>query len=376
MIYFDHNATTPVDPEVMVVVQEALAQYWGNPSSIHRVGQKAFAELEKARERFAELLAVSAQEIVFTSGGTESDNMAMLGSFSATPGDSVIISSIEHPAIKGAAKKLETIGVEIRIVPVDQDGRVALSSLEQLIDDSTRLISIMSANNEIGTVQPVNEIGAIAEKRGICFHSDAVQAFGKVPIQIRESGFSLVSLSSHKIYGPKGCGALFVKQGAPLTARTYGGSQEFKMRTGTQNIPAILGFVKAAELAIEKMESEGKTLIALTELLYEELVKTVDGVVRNGDSIHRLPGTLNVSFPGASSEIVVPALDRMGICVSGGAACASGATEPSATLMALGKNREEGVSAIRFSLGRSSTEEEIFIVVKAVNEVVSRIRGK
>ena len=375
MIYFDHNATTPIIPEVKEVMLEAMDTFWGNPSSAHMAGQKAFAELEKARERFASLLKVDASEIVFTSGGTEADNIAIIGTMEGTPDSSMIISAIEHPAVKVASQALEKKGIACRVVPVLENGQVNLDELSGAIDESTKLISVMLANNEIGTIQPVREIGEIAAERNVLFHSDAVQAFGKVPLNIEENKYSLLSFSSHKLYGPKGCGALYVKKGTPVSPRTFGGSQERKIRTGTQNIPAILGFVKAAEIAFEKMEEEKNHLVGLTEFLYQEMVNTIDNIVRNGDPEHRLPGTLNVSFPGTTSEIVVPALDREGICVSGGAACASGATEPSTIIMALGRRKIEGISAIRLSLGRSSTREEVIEVVKVLKGVVERIRG-
>lgn len=375
MIYFDHNATTPMIPEVKEVMVEAMENFWGNPSSAHMAGQKAFAELEKARERFATLLSVNANEIIFTSGGTEADNIAIIGTMGGSAASSLIISAIEHPAVKVASQDLERKGIECRVVPVKENGQINLETLKERIDGSTKLISVMLANNEIGTIQPVKVIGEIAEEKSILFHSDAVQAFGKVPLNIQENKFSLLSFSSHKLYGPKGCGALYVKKGVQVSPRTFGGSQEKKIRTGTQNLPAILGFVKAAEIAYEKMEEEKNHLVELTEFLFQEISKNVPNIVRNGDSQQRLPGTLNVSFPGTTSEIVVPGLDREGICVSGGAACASGATEPSATIMAIGRRKIEGISAIRFSLGRSSTKEEIIKVVKVLKGIVERIRG-
>ncbi len=375
MIYFDHNATTPIIPEVKEVMLEAMDKYWGNPSSAHMAGQKAFAELEKARERFAGLLNVNASEIVFTSGGTEADNIAIIGTMDELTDSSIVISAIEHPAVKVATLALEERGVVCRVVPMQENGQIKLDELSDAIDESTGLITVMLANNEIGTIQPVKEIGEIAAKKGVLFHSDAVQAFGKVPLNIKENQFSLLSFSSHKLYGPKGCGALYVKTGTSISARSFGGSQERKIRTGTQNIPAILGFVKAAEIAYAEMEEEKKQLVGLTEFLYQEMINNIDDIVRNGDPGCRLPGTLNVSFPGTTSEIVVPALYREEICVSGGAACASGATEPSTIIMAIGRRKIEGISAIRFSLGRSSTKEEVVKVVSVLKEVVERIRN-
>ncbi len=249
MIYFDHNATTPIIPEVRDVMAQAMDRYWGNPSSSHTLGRKATDELEFARGRLAELLAVSPDEIHFTSGGTEADNLALLGIINQDYNASIVISEIEHPAISKAADFLEEKGVQCNRVPVDKDGVLQVDALKEVIIGKVQLISVMFANNEIGTIQPMAQIGELAVRNNIPFHSDAVQAFGKVPLKLTENNISLCSISSHKIYGSKGCGALYVSREVPIAPRSYGGNQERGIRTGTQNLPAILGFVKAAEIA-------------------------------------------------------------------------------------------------------------------------------
>ena len=246
MIYLDHNATTPILPEVQDVVGEAMREYWGNASSTHAMGRKAFALLEQARERLAALIGASAKEIFFTSGGTEADNLAILGAMECHKSGEILISSIEHPAVHDAAHSLAPHGFVVREIPVGNDGLIEQAELVKRLAADTRLVSVMYANNEIGTIQPIAEIGAVLKDRGIVFHSDAVQAFGKVPLDIRKSFVSLMSISSHKIYGPKGCGALFIRQGTKINPRTFGGSQERHLRTGTENLPAILGFDREA----------------------------------------------------------------------------------------------------------------------------------
>ena len=376
MIYFDHNATTPIIPEVQEVMAEAMDKYWGNPSSAHNMGKLATGELEKARERLATLLEVLPGEINFTSGGTEADNLAIMGIMDSLTEASLIISSVEHPAVRKAADILLDNWVKCTVIPVDEYGIVNLDELAEVITDKTKLISVIFANNEIGTVQPVKEIGKIAKQNNVPFHTDAVQAFGKLPVGIKENNISLMSISSHKIYGPKGCGALYINKDVSIKPRTYGGSQEHNLRTGTQNLPAILGFVKVAEIAYEKMDEEKRHLFELTEFMYSEIENTIDNVLRNGHPDKRLPGTLNVSFPDTTSTMVVEALDKEDICVSGGSACHSGMDEPSQILQAIGRNSEEAISGVRFSLGRSSTKEEVITVVKALKHVVDEIRSK
>lgn len=352
-----------------------MDNYWGNPSSSHSMGKKASEELEKARERLASLLEVLPDEINFTSGGTEADNLAIMGIMDSLTKASLIISSVEHPAVRKAADALIDKWVKCNIIPVDEYGIIKLDELEEAITEKTKMISVIFANNEIGTIQPIKEIGEIARRNTIPFHTDAVQAFGKIPINVKENNISLMSLSSHKIYGPKGCGALYLRNGVTIKPRIYGGSQEHNIRTGTQNLPAILGFVKAAEIAFEKMDEEKRRLFELTEFLYSEITKNIENVIRNGHPEKRLSGTLNVSFPDTTSTVIVEALDKEGICISGGSACHSGMDAPSQILQAIGRSNEVALSGVRFSLGRSSTKDEVVTVVGELHKVVNEIRS-
>jgi cysteine desulfurase len=375
MIYFDHNATTPVLPDVMDVMKQAMDEFWGNPSSTHSRGRQAYIQLEKARERLASLLGASSKEIFFTSGGTEADNLAILGTMEQYPGAELIVSGIEHPAAYDAAQGLKSKGHSVKNIPVDSDGVVKTDELETMASDKTRLVSVMFANNETGTIQPVNEIGDWCRKKSIIFHSDAVQAFGKVPVNVTDNNVDLLSISSHKIYGPKGCGALFVKQGTRINPRTFGGSQERGLRTGTENLPAILGFVRAAEIAVSGIKEESKRLTELTTLLFNKISSRIENVIRNGHAEKRIPGTVNVCFPGAETESVLASLDQEGICVSGGSACASGSISASRTLLAIGRRKVDAVCSIRFSLGRENTAEEVVKVVEALERAVTRVRN-
>ncbi len=374
MIYLDHNATTPVLPEVQETVCEAMREFWGNPSSAHAIGRKAFAQIEKARERLAALLGASAKELFFTSGGTESDNLGILGFLERLGSGGILISSIEHPAVHEAAHFLSARGYRVSEIPVDSDGIVSPDEIAKRLDDQTRLVSVMYANNEIGTVQPVTEIGKLLDERGIAFHSDAVQAFGKIPIDVKRDHVGLMALSSHKIYGPKGCGALFVRQGVRILPRTYGGGQERNIRTGTQNLPAILGFVKAAELVHQTMEADARRLFDLTELMFKQIVERIDNVIRNGHPDKRVPGTLNICLLGAETESLLASLDHEGICASGGAACSSGAIGASRTLLAIGRKKADAVCAVRFSLGRETSADEVLKTVDVLENAVKRIR--
>jgi cysteine desulfurase len=375
MIYFDHNATTPVLPEVVDVMKQAMEEFWGNPSSVHAKGRQAYAQLEKARERLASILGASAKEIFFTSGGTESDNLAILGTMEQFPEGEVLISAIEHPAVYEAAYGLLSKGYSTRDVPVDGHGVLKTDELEGMIRDKVKLVSVMFANNETGTIQPMAEIGEMARKKGIMFHSDAVQAFGKVPVNIKDFKVDLLSISSHKIYGPKGCGALFIRQGTKVNPRTFGGSQERGMRTGTENLPTILGFVYAAELANARLAVESKKLTDLTNLLFSHITGRIENVLRNGHPEKRIPGTLNLCFPGAETESVLASLDQEGICASGGSACASGSISASRTLLAIGRRKVDAVCSIRFSLGMDSTVEQVERVVEVLEKVINRIRS-
>lgn len=370
MIYFDHNATTPILDEIQEVMQEAMSRFWGNPSSAHRMGKEAHWKLENCRERLASLLRVKSKEVYFTSGGTEADNLAILGSLQTNSGN-IVVSAFEHPAIFAAARHAEKQGVELRIVPIKENGQISLEKLEDLVDDKTQIVSIMFANNEIGTVQPYNEIGKIVKRYNNILHSDAVQAFGKVPLNIQENLIDSVSVSSHKIYGPKGCGAIYIDENCTINPRTFGGGQEKNVRTGTQNLPAIMGFVRAAEIAFHNMEKEKEKLCFLTNYMFDKISTKNKNIIRNGDSIKRIPGTLNISIPGVVSGNIVETLNEMDIFISGGSACDSASAKPSQTLLALGRNREEAIAGVRVSLGRFSTQEEVDLFVEKITHVIA-----
>ena len=375
MIYFDHNATTPIIPEVRNVINEAMEKYWGNPSSAHSIGKEALRELGRARIRLAGLLDVKPSEIYFTSGGTEADNIALIGCMKQYPRSHMVISDIEHPAITKASNALlYEHDIQCTRIPVDGKGCVQVSRLAESLMDRTKLISVMYANNEIGTIQPIKEIGELASKKNILFHSDAIQAFGKVPINIQKENISLLSISSHKIYGPKGCGALYIKEGTLVLPCSYGGSQEHGLRVGTQNLPAVLGFVKSAEIAYENRDIEKKYLFGLTEFFYKKLTEKIENIIRNGDPENRIPGTLNVSFPGTVSGMIVDSMNEIGICISGGAACSSDSYEPSHVLTAIGRRKIEAISGVRFSLGRSNSEEEVNQATISLTEIISELR--
>lgn len=373
MIYFDHNASTPVHPAAIEAFTKASIDYYANPLSLHALGAKSFAFLEQMRELLAHTLGASHDEVVFTSGGTEANNLALFGVCVKRPGD-IIVSSIEHPAVVACAEHLAKQGRRVHTLPVDSQGIISLDALDALLCENSALVSIMSANNEIGTLQPITEIGARCARFGVPFHTDAVQAFGKIPLSCKNQNISLLSLSSHKMYGPKGCGALIVRKGTPLAAHILGGMQEQSRRGGTHNVPAIAGMLAAGAFCEGVRESEHIRQKALTERLFSKISATIPNSIRNGHPTLRLGGTLNVSFPGTTTEMLLASLDQENICVSGGAACHSGALEPSAVITALGRKKTETISAIRFSLGISSTEHEVETVANVLCTVVARLR--
>ncbi len=375
MIYLDHNATTPVLPEVVEEMESAMKDFWGNPSSTHAMGRKAYGKLEKAREQLAQILGANAKEIFFTSGGTEADNLAIAGISKIFPECEICVSAIEHPAIYEAAHALESNGYTINDIPVDTNGIIKLDSLQSLLTDKTKLVSVMLVNNEIGTIQPIEKISLLLKNKKIVFHTDAVQAFGKISVDVKKLGVDSLSISSHKIYGPKGCGAFYLKHGIKIFPQTFGGNQERGIRTGTENLPAILGFVKAAELAIAKINSEHDRLKSLSELLFNEISAKIENIILNGDVENKIPGTLNICFPAAETESLIASLDQDGICVSGGSACSSGSISASRTLLSIGRRKVDAVCAIRFSLGNKTTKEEIVKTVEVLAKAVSRIRS-
>ncbi|MDJ0764145.1 MAG: cysteine desulfurase family protein [Myxococcota bacterium] len=376
-IYLDHNATTPVDPEVLEEMLPYLRASFGNPSSIHAYGQEARRGLDLARERVADLIGADPEEIVFTSGGTESINHAIKGVFDAAsrPGTQLVISEIEHPAVRTSCSDLKRKGARLTYLSVDKQGEISRAAARDTIGENTRLVSVMLANNEVGTVQPVAEIARIARERGAIVHSDAVQALGKVAFDVNGIQADLISLSSHKIYGPKGVGGLYVRRGTRLNPLLSGGAQESRRRGGTENLPAIVGFGKACALAKERLVADAERIASLREHLEQGLLSCIPDIVIHGRSVHRLPGTSCISFLGVEGETLMMALDIKGIAVSTGAACASVSHDPSHVLTAMGCSTAEGQSAIRFSIGRANTLEEVSQTIEIVADSVARLRG-
>ena len=372
-VYLDNNATTPLLPEVFEAMQPYFLERFGNASSIHQQGQQARAAVEQARESVAALLGCRAAEVVFTSGGTEGDNLGIFGIAGA--GDHVITSTIEHHAVLNACKRLEQTGCEVTYVPVDADGLVDPESVAAAIRPNTRLISIMMANNETGVVQPVAEIGRIAQERGVLFHTDAVQAAGKIPVNVKEIGCQLLSISGHKLHGPQGTGALYVRRGTLLKPLFYGGRHERSRRAGTENLPGIVGLGRAAEIARDWLASGGdKDMAALRDRLERTILARVERTRVNSGNAPRTPNTSNVIFDCIEGEALVIALDLKGVSVSTGAACSSGAIEPSHVLTAMGLTSDEARASIRFSLGKQTTDEQIDFVLERVPETVAKLR--
>jgi len=372
-VYLDNNATTPVLPEVFEAMRPFFGERFGNASSIHHHGQEARAAVEDARESVADLLGCSATEIVFTSGGTESDNLAIAGWVAA--GDHVITSSIEHHAVLHACKHLEKIGCDVTILPVDGRGLIDPSDVRRALRPNTKLISVMMANNETGVLQPVEEIGKIASEAKVLFHTDAVQAAAKVPIRVRQIGCDALSISGHKIHAPQGVGALYVKKGTRIQPLFHGGRHERSRRAGTENVPGIVALGKAAQLAKEGLDRrEDEKTAAMRDRLEQGILTQVDEAGVNGEGATRIPNTTNLHFDHIEGEAMVIALDLKGLAVSTGAACSSGAIEPSHVLIAMGLRPNQARASIRFSLGKQTTEADIDFALALVPETVARLR--
>ena len=385
--YFDHNATTPVAPEVVDAMVPFLGAEYGNASSIHRFGQRAKAAVERARIQLAELIHCAATELVLTSGGTEADNMAILGAVGAVRASSqasqhVITSDIEHPAILRTCQAIEKEGVAVTYLPVDPIGFVDPDDVRRALKPETVLISIMHANNEIGTVQPIEEIAAIAREAGVLFHTDAVQSTGKIPVDVKRMGVDLLSLSAHKFYGPKGVGALYVRKGVHLRPIMFGGHDERDPRPGTTNVASVVALGAAAQSAAERLESEAVRLGALRDRIEADILARIEDAGVNGPRIGhkdgrfwRVPNTTNLYFDFIEAESLVIALDLQGIACSTGAACSAGAVEPSHVLTALGLPAERARASIRLSLGRQNTDADVDALVSALSTVVERLRS-
>jgi cysteine desulfurase len=372
-IYLDNNATTPVLPEVFEAMRPYFGEQFGNASSIHHHGQQTRAAVEDARESVAALLGCRASEIVFTSGGTEADNLAIAGLVGA--GDHVITSSIEHHAVLLACRHMEEFGADVTVLPVDGHSLVDPDDVRRALRSNTKLISVMMANNETGVVQPVEEIGRIAGEAGVCFHTDAVQAAGKVEIDVKRIGCDVLSISGHKIHAPQGVGALCVRKGLRLKPLFYGGRHERSRRAGTENVPGIVGLGKAAQIAKEALErGDDQKMAVMRDRFQQRILAHVEEAAVNGDGAARVPNTCNIRFDHIDGEAMVIALDLKGLAVSTGAACSSGAIEPSHVLVAMGLRRDQARASIRFSLGKQTVAEDIDVALALVAETVARLR--
>lgn len=372
-VYLDNNATTPVLPEVFEAMRPYFGEQFGNASSIHHHGQQTRAAVEDARESVAALLGCQAAEIVFTSGGTEADNLAITGLVRA--GDHVITSSIEHSAVLQTCKHMEELGAEVTVLPVDGRSLVDPGDVRRALRPNTKLISVMMANNETGVLQPVEEIAKLAAEAGICFHSDAVQAAGKVAIDVGRIGCQALSISGHKIHAPQGIGALYVKKGTRLRPMLYGGRHERSRRAGTENVPGIVGLGKAAQMAKAAFErGDDKKMAAMRDRLQHGILAQVEDAGVNGDGAARVPNTTNLHFDHIDGEAMVIALDLKGVAVSTGAACSSGAIEASHVLVAMGLRADQARASIRFSLGKQTVDGDIDIALALVPETVARLR--
>ena len=376
-VYFDHNATTPPDPLVVEAVARALATEFGNPSSVHHFGQRAKALLDEARSAVADLVGGDASEVVFTSGGTEADNLALRGAAEATEPSGrreLITDGIEHEAVLNTVKALSKRGWTVTLLPVDRSGIVKPEALEQAISDRTALVSVMHANNEIGTIQPVRALADIAHAHGALFHTDAVQSIGKIPVDTRALGVDLLALSAHKFNGPKGAGALWIKRGTRMVATMTGGKHERNRRGGTENVAGIAGLGVAAKLARLKLATEPARVAALRDRLERGILDRVRGTEVNGDPASRVPNTTNISFEGIEAESLLIALDLEGFAVSTGSACASGTLEPSHVLRAMGLPTHRTQNSIRFSLGAGNTDEQVDQLLAKLPSVVEKLR--
>lgn len=375
-VYLDHAATTPVHPDVREAMLPFLGSEFGNPSSIHRFGRDVRAAIDEARDAVATGLNTEAKRIVFTSGGTEADNLAVIGAAVANrdKGQHVITTAVEHHAVLEACHYLEEIGFNLTYVPVDETGLVHVQTIQEAITDETTLISVMFGNNEVGTVQPIAEIGRLAREHGIILHTDAVQAFGVVPIDVSALPVDLLSVSAHKINGPKGVGALYVRQDVPFTPRLFGGSQERKRRPGTENVPGIVGFGKAVEIVQNELGDKSKTLFKLRQAMVDVWEASGIEFVINGNTHACLPHILNVSFIGVDTESMLMNLDLEGVACSSGSACTAGSLEVSHVLKAMQLPEDVTASAVRFSFGLGNTVEEVQSAAETAVKIAKRLR--
>jgi cysteine desulfurase len=375
MIYLDHAATTPMRPEVLEAMHPYFLEHFGNPSSLHSYGLNARAAVERAREHVASAIGATPQEIVFTSGGTESDNLALRGVLQSGRNnkDHIITSAIEHPAILETCKFIEQLGHDVTFVPVDREGRVNPAAVEDAIQKNTRLISIMHANNEIGSIQPIAKIGAIAASLGIYMHTDAVQSVGKIPVNVNELHVDMLSISSHKIYGPKGVGCLYVRKGTKLKPLIFGGGHERGLRSGTENVSGIVGLGEAIRLAIEDF-TDNTRIKNLRDALIDALLRDIPSTQLNGGKEHRLPNNANFSFSYIEGESLLLRLNAKGIAGSTGSACSSKKLEPSHVLLAIGLDPVDAHGSLRLTLGRDTTNADVRYVLEELPGIVEELR--
>jgi cysteine desulfurase len=376
--YFDHAATTPLRREVLEEMEPFLTTLFGNPSSLHQFGLTVKEAVEKARETVAHAIGARPKEIIFTGSGTESDNIAVLGTArylrQQKKGNHIIVSQIEHPAVLEAARALEREGFEVTYLPVDENGRVSIIELERELRPETILVSIMHANNVTGTVQPIAEIGSLLHERHVIFHTDAIQSFGKIPVDVNELHVDLLSINAHKLGGPKGIAALYMRKGIRVTPLVYGGGQERGIRPATQNVAGIVGFAKAAELAMTERVREQERLERLRSRLLDKLQSSISGLKMNGDTKYHLPNIINISVDQIEGQALMLELDRLGFATSSGSACSSGNHEPSYVLLAMNKSTEHALESLRISMGSSTTEQSVDELAEALHQVVTEWR--
>tara|TARA_Y100000814_G_scaffold36807_1_gene23489 strand:- start:395 stop:1582 length:1188 start_codon:yes stop_codon:yes gene_type:complete len=383
LVYMDHAATTPMREEVLQRMIPFMKENYGNPSSIYTLAQQARNAVDESRRTIAKLIGCRSSEITFTSGGTESDNAAIKGAAFAMRhlGNHIITTSIEHHAVLHTCMQMEQFGFEVTYLPVDKEGKVNISDVENAITDKTILVSIMAANNEIGTVQPIAEItnrvkdAATSMGTSILVHTDAVQAMGQIPVNVKDWPVDMLSMSAHKFYGPRGVGALYIKRGTPFEPLLMGGGQERQRRSGTENVPAIVGMELALSLAVMEQEEQGKKLSRFRDAIIEGLSKNVEGILINGHRRDRLPNNVSVSFLGVEGEPILLGLDFSGICASSGSACSSASLEPSHVLLAIGRTADQAQGTLRITLGRDNTQEDVDYLLEVLPKLVERLRS-
>ena len=376
-IYLDHSATTPTDPEVLGAMMRYFANHYGNPSSIHRFGQEAKRAVDEARVQVAALIGADPEEIVFTGGGTEADNMALMGTaFAGTSGrNHIITSAVEHHAVLNTCKYLETKGFSVTYLPVDGEGVVSPEDMQRAMTEKTLLVSIMHANNEIGTIEPLSEIAYMARERGVIVHTDAVQSTGKIPVGVNDLGVDLLSLTGHKLYGPKGTGALYIRRNTPIRPILFGGHQEDGRRTGTENVPGIVGLGKACEIAARDLPGQMDRMLGLRKRLEMQIMEKISDARVNGHAFRSLPNILSVSFRSITGDAIVRGLDRQGIAASAGAACTAETIRLSHVLEAMQIPKDLAMGTVRFSLGKGNTEAQIDRVAAILPDIVQKLRA-